>query len=286
MDDVVAAQSMGVTGSGTREADIEPGPGVGLAGPLRELVVALADDAYLLGHRDAEWTGLGPILEEDIAFSSMAQDEMGHALVWYSIAHELGGPDPDSMAYLRSAPDWRNAILFELPRGDYAFSLARQFLADTAQAIRYEALAQSSYKKIADAAAKLLQEQRYHLIHGRTTVSRLATGTSESRRRIQDALNELFGYALGIWEPTNGEVALVAAEVTPPSSLMGALWLATVCDVLTRTGLAVPADRVEDRWRATIDWVDGGRQGVHGPALDQILAAGQLLRRQDPDAVW
>jgi ring-1,2-phenylacetyl-CoA epoxidase subunit PaaC len=253
---------------------------------LRELAVALADDAYLLGHRDAEWTGLGPILEEDIAFSSMAQDEMGHALVWYGVANLLGSPDPDSMAYLRPADQWRNARLFELPRGDYAFSLARQFLADSAQAIRYEALAQSSHAGIAEAAAKLHQEQRYHLIHGRTTVARLSVGTEESRHRIQAALDELFGYGIGIWESTIGEDELVAADVTPPSTLMMDRWLATVCQFLTGAGLSVPARERDDGWDATVDAVDGGRRGRHGPELDQVLAAGQLLRSQDPEASW
>lgn len=279
------AEGVAVPG-GVQVVGVGAGPDAALAAPMRDLVLAIGDDAYLLGHRDAEWTGLGPILEEDIAFSSMAQDEMGHALVWYGIAHRLGSAEPDTMAYLRPASEWRNARLFELPRGDYAFSLARQYLADTAQAIRYEALAQSSAGSIAEAAAKLHQEQRYHLIHGRTTVARLATGTNESRRRLQAALDQLFGFALGIWEPTSGEEQLVAAEVTPPSALMGARWLATVCEMLSGAGLSVPARKVDDGWQATIEAVGGGRRGSHGPDLDQILAAGQLLRLQDPEAVW
>src|SRR6186997_1365783 len=97
---------------------------------IKDLLFRMADDELLLGHRDSEWTGLGPILEEDIAFSSMAQDELGHALVWYQLLHELGEDEPNRLAFLRDAAAWRNARLVELPRGDYAFSLVRQYLFD------------------------------------------------------------------------------------------------------------------------------------------------------------
>jgi ring-1,2-phenylacetyl-CoA epoxidase subunit PaaC len=257
-----------------------------LSPALRELALALGDDCYLLGHRDAEWTGLGPILEEDIAFSSMAQDEMGHALVWYQIANAHGAADPDTLAYLRPASEWRNARFFELPRGDYATSMARQFLADLAQAVRYDALSQSSSAELSAAATKLRQEERYHLIHGRTTVERLAAGTTESRERMQRAFDELFPYALGIWEPTSGEELLVAAHVSPPSQTMGAAWLDSTCEILTAAGLEVAAERAEGRWSATVASVNGGRTGEHGTDLDQILAAAGTLRSADPEAVW
>jgi ring-1,2-phenylacetyl-CoA epoxidase subunit PaaC len=89
----------------------------------------LADDELILGQRDSEWTGHAPILEEDIAFSNIAQDEIGHALVWYTILHEhLGQPQPDRLAFWREARDFRNATLVELPKGDWAFTIVRQYL--------------------------------------------------------------------------------------------------------------------------------------------------------------
>ncbi len=254
--------------------------------PLEELLYALGDDAFLLGHRDAEWTGLGPILEEDIAFSSMAQDEMGHAVVWYGLLGDLGHPSPDGIAYGREVSAWRNARMFELPRGDYAFSLMRQYLADLGHAVRYDALMLSSRGDVAVAATKLRQEEKYHLIHGRTLIERLARGTAESRLRLQVACDALFGFALGIWEPTEGEDVLVSMGITTSSPTLSAVWLAATAGFLDKCGLQPPAVYEEGTWRATGEPQLGGRSGRHGPELQSILDAMMLLRRDDPEAVW
>lgn len=254
--------------------------------PLRELLYALGDDAFLLGHRNAEWTGLGPILEEDIAFSSMAQDEMGHAVVWYGLMADLGHPSPDAIAYGRQAADWRNARMFEQPRGDYAYSLMRQYLADLSHAVRYDALMQSSLGALATAATKLRQEEKYHLIHGRTLIERLARGTSESRQRLQDACDALFGFALGIWEPTDGEDVLVSSGVTVSSEELQSVWLGVAAGFLAHCGLKPPADVKDGVWRATTEAQWGGRRGEHGADLQTILDAMTLLHRSHPGAVW
>ena len=255
--------------------------------PLGHFLCALGDDAFLLGHRSAEWTGLGPILEEDIAFSSMAQDEMGHALVWYGLLGDLGWADPDTIVYGRhETRDWRNARLYELPRGDYAYSLMRQYLADLGQAIRYDALIRSTETRVSAAATKLRQEEKYHLVHGRTLIERLAKATPESRARLQKALDELFPYALGIWEATAGEASLVALGLTAPSTDLEAAWTTAACAFLAEVGLAPPADLVGGVWQTTVQPQLGGRQGQHGEDLRSILDAMQMLRRADPEAIW
>jgi len=248
-----------------------------LLAPLKRYLLALADDEMLLGHRDAEWTGLGPILEEDIAFSSMAQDELGHAKVWYGLRHELGEPDPDEQAFRRDAPAWLNARLLELERGDYAFSLVRQYLFDLSEQLRLEALAASTWKPLADAAVKLRQEEKYHLLHGQAYLERLAHGSADARGRLQAALDRLWPAAQGIWEAVDGEADLVRAGIVPASAELAPLWQAAVQHRFARAGLQVPP-----LGGALV----GGRRGEHGPQLAVLLEAMQGLFRSDPEAEW
>ena len=117
---------------------------------IKELLYKVADDQLILGHRNSEWTGFGPLLEEDIAFSSMAQDKIGHRLAMYTLLQDLGEQDPDTLAFTRNADQFHNCILTELPNGEYDFSLIRHFLYDTAEAFRFEMLSQSTFVPLAE----------------------------------------------------------------------------------------------------------------------------------------
>lgn len=248
---------------------------------------ALADDELLIGHRDSEWTGLGPILEEDIAFSSMAQDELGHALVWYKLLTGLGEPEPDASAFLRPVTRFRNARLVELPRGDYATSLVRQYLFDLGEALRYDALGQSTWAPMAEAATKLRQEEKYHLIHGRAFIERLGHATEESRARLQAALDALFAPALGLWEPVPGEARLVERGIVPDSARLAADWLTLLVPFMERCGLRPAVHATTDGgWLPAVAPLVGGRTGSHGPELGEALDAMQALFRSDPEARW
>ncbi|HEX2900622.1 MAG TPA: Phenylacetic acid catabolic protein, partial [Bacteroidia bacterium] len=120
---------------------------------IKDLLYRLGDDDLILGHRQSEWTGIGPILEEDIAFSSMAQDEIGHAQAYYVILNELfGEPTPDVIGFGRKADAFRSSQLVEHPIGDYAFSLIRHALYDIAESIRLEELTRSSFRPLAELA--------------------------------------------------------------------------------------------------------------------------------------
>src|SRR5690349_24138864 len=121
---------------------------------LKELLYRIADDQLILGHRNSEWTGMGPLLEEDIAFSSMAQDKIGQSLALYNMLHELGEGPPDTVAFTRDASRFHNCVFVELPNGEYDFSLVRHFLYDAALAIRFDMLTSSSYQPLAQLAAK------------------------------------------------------------------------------------------------------------------------------------
>ena len=135
---------------------------------ITELLLKMADDALIIGHRNSEWTGLGPMLEEDIAFSSMAQDKLGHALGLYTLLHEhFNMPDVDTLALKRKAEDRKCCQLVELPIGGYDFSLVRQFLFDHAEMLRYQYLQQSSFEPLAQFAAKVRGEIKYHILHSR-----------------------------------------------------------------------------------------------------------------------
>lgn len=255
---------------------------------LKGLLMQLADDDLILGHRNAEWTGVGPILEEDIAFSSMAQDELGHAQAYYRLLQNLGEPAPDLLAFLRVADQFRNAQLVELPRTDYAFSLVRHVLYDLAEQVRLEALAHSYYEPLAEVARKLRYEERYHALHGRTWLKQLALANDESHRRLQHALDDLFPYALGLFEPGRWDGWLDAHQIQPVEAVLQQRWLDVLGPLLDDVGLHAPMVLTAEGWRvhAGIDPHYGGRQGRHTPHLAALLADMQSVYRGYPAATW
>ena len=163
-----------------------------LKGPLVELLLSVADDKLLLGHRNSDWTGLGPILEEDIAFSSLAQDEIAHAKTLYELAAGLTGGSADQLAFGRGPEQYRCAAIVELPDDfDWAFALGRQLFCDHFDLLRLQRLASSSFKPLADLAARLAAEEQVHVDHADAWVRRLGKGTDDSHRRMQSAVERL-----------------------------------------------------------------------------------------------
>ena len=252
-----------------------------LRGPDREAVVHLlfrmADDELMIGHRNSEWTGHGPILEEDIAFSSMAQDEMGHARVYYEMLHELGEKDPDSLAFGRKPREYRCASLVCLPKGNWAFSVMRQFLYDAAESVRLAALCDSALIPLSQLAAKLRNEEKYHLLHGRGWVLRLGRATADSRERMQSALNETYPHALGLFEPTEDDETLAQARICPREDELRKQWESAVAPVFADAGFRVPQG---------VAPAYGGRVGRHPKALTELLESMQLVYNIDPTAKW
>lgn len=253
---------------------------------LVEYLYMLADDELILGHRASEWTGLGPILEADIALSSMSQDEMGHALTYYQMLEKLGEGDPDTLGFGREVGQFHNAIFSELPRGDWGFTIVRHYLHDINEQIRLKALAGSSYEPLAQAARKLITEEKYHLIHGRSWVSKLAQGTDESHERMQAGLDRAFPYALGLFEATELESVRVEEGIAPAEAELQAQWLDEVVPFLQDAGLGVPVERTDAGWEPTVDPEYGGRRGVHTEYLEAVLEAMQLVYKLEPGAEW
>lgn len=209
---------------------------------LAERVLAYADDSLVLGHRNSEWAGHAPILEEDIAFANIALDELGHAQLWYELYQELTGIEPDRMIFFREADAWRNTQLVELPKGDWAFSMTRQYLFDVYENELLRHLVASSNLRVAEIAAKLRSEEIYHLRHTSNWVKRLGLGTEASHSRMQRALDTLWSYAQQLLMPTAGESELVAAGIVPAGDVVHLGWREKVTAHLTAAGLAIPTD--------------------------------------------
>ncbi|GAA4384035.1 1,2-phenylacetyl-CoA epoxidase subunit PaaC [Hymenobacter koreensis] len=246
---------------------------------LKDLLYRLADDQLILGHRNSEWNGLGPILEEDIAFSSMAQDKLGHSLQLYGLLHQLGEAEPDTVAFTRNAPQFHCTQLVELPIGDYAFSLIRHFLFDHAELLRFEMLATSSYEPLAQVARKLKGELKYHVLHANTWVKQLGTSTEEAIDMLQGALNYTLPFALGLFEKTEFEADIVSGGIFPGEDELKARWLENISKVLSQTNLELPD-------LTTVTPVFGGRGGEHTEHLQPLLDEMAEVFRLDPTADW
>jgi ring-1,2-phenylacetyl-CoA epoxidase subunit PaaC len=257
--------------------------------PRLVLLLALADDELIMGHRHAQWTGVAPHVEEDLAFSSIAQDEIGHAVVWYELAAPLAGTDPDALAFGRPPEAYRHAVLVERDTQDWAYTLARQYVYDTAEDVRLRTLARSGWEDAAAATGALLREERYHLQHARTWLARLAAGPTRSRERITAALAEVLAETPGLFETLPGEERLLAD---------GTLALSHHDQWREWTGLvghelgALDLRHLLDAVRETFDGGDetahglGGRHGRHSPDFTPAWETLTGTYRAHPGARW
>jgi ring-1,2-phenylacetyl-CoA epoxidase subunit PaaC len=254
---------------------------------LAELLLALADDEFVLGFWDSEWTGIAPVLEEDVAYSSIAQDEIGHASALYALLAPVAGRDADRIAYDRDVPGFRQARLLDLDRGDWATSIARRYLYDTADAVRLAALARSSYAPLAGLVGKLRREEAYHLQHFDTWLRRLA-GDDAGRPRLVAALDTLWPAALDLFTPLAGEATLLETGILPrPFAALRAEWLAALAPIFAELQLPFPVEQSADgSYSPTIAPVTGGRTGDHDPAFTRLWEEMTLVYRQEPGAEW
>jgi ring-1,2-phenylacetyl-CoA epoxidase subunit PaaC len=286
--------------------------------PRLDLLLAVADDEFILGHRHSQWTGWAPHIEEDLAFSSIAQDEMAHARMLYQLAEPLVGRDPDALAFGREPGEYRNAWLCERPNGDWGFTIARQYLYDEADAVRVAALGQSSWRELAELMGVIALEEKYHRDHASTWFQRLAEGPSvTARERLAEGLTAVVGEAVALFEPLPGEDELVGDGVLPRSNEdMLAEWLGSVGEtlerhaldyVLTRHGgmgemvptgsgeIAEPGEsftvpgiaRRDGRWAHEGGFAGaGGRRGRHSADFQPLWDEMTAMYREFPGATW
>jgi ring-1,2-phenylacetyl-CoA epoxidase subunit PaaC len=248
---------------------------------LAEYVISLGDDELILGHRNSEWCGHAPIIEEDIAFANLALDEIGHAGLWYSLAASLRDQDPaaypDQLVYFRQASDFRNLILLELPNGDWAFSILRQYLFDALEKARLELLSRSRWAPLAEAAVKISKEEFYHYRHSAAWVRRLGLGTDESNRRMQTALDQLFPTLQQAFQLQSGEEGLVEGGLIPDPSQLKQIWENLVLEHLAESGLSIPEAGAD---------TGSPPRSEHTPHLAVMVVELQSVARSEPEAEW
>jgi ring-1,2-phenylacetyl-CoA epoxidase subunit PaaC len=230
--------------------------------PRIHALLARADDALVLGHRLSEWTGHAPTLEEELALANIALDLIGQARTLYTAT----GEDEDRLAYLRDARHYRNALITELPNGDFAFTISRLFLVSAASDLYWRAAVNAMDPDLAAIAAKAEKETAYHVRHSAEWLIRLGDGTPESHRRTQSALDALWPYTGELFEPDGLGPTITRAD-----------WLAIIAPVIVRATLVQPVDG----WMQT-----GGRAGRHTEHLGHLLAEMQVMPRTYPGATW
>jgi len=246
---------------------------------LKELLYKIADDLLILGHRNSEWTGFGPLLEEDIAFSSMAQDKVGQSYALYQMLNTLGEQSPDLVAFTRNSNQFHNCQLVELPNQEYDFSLIRHFLFDTADALRWDMLSQSSYEPLAQLAKKIKGELRYHTLHANTWIKQLGSATEESISRLQNSLQAAMPDALGIFEESPYEKEIISSGIFAGEQELKKRWLPKVEEIVSKTQLQLPDLKI-------VSPIYGGRVGKHTEHLQPLLSEMSEVFRIDPTAQW
>jgi ring-1,2-phenylacetyl-CoA epoxidase subunit PaaC len=250
--------------------------------PLVNLLLSLADDKLILGHRNSDWTGLGPILEEDIAFSHMAQDEMAHAQAIYELSGELLSRSADELAFGRRPDEFRCAQIVEVPdEFDWATAMARKFFCDHFDALRLQRMAKSSWKPVADLAIRMAAEEQLHVEHVDSWMARLGRGTTESRDRLQRALDALAPLAPMLFELVEGQGALADVGLYSgggPADFQA--WREQLRQVTDKSNLCLPD------FQPPTDNARGGRHGVHTPHLGELLNEMCEVWRVEPGAKW
>ena len=236
---------------------------------LAELLLGVADDEFVIGFWDSEWTGIAPMLEEDVATSSIAQDEIGHARALYELLATLTDGDADRIAFGRDPDAYRHAALLNHARGDWAFSVTRRWLYETADAVRLAALARSSWEPLAHLAGKMRREETYHRMHADAWLRRLADGPPDVRARLADSLARLWPDAQELFSPLAGEEELQRhGLLAEPMHALHATWQAEVRPLLTPIMADLPAasPRVDGRTRHTDEfrWLHGQFTLVYG----------------------
>ncbi|MBM7554256.1 1,2-phenylacetyl-CoA epoxidase subunit PaaC [Thalassobacillus pellis] len=254
---------------------------------LTELLYQLADDDFVLAFRGSEWLGLAPHIEEDVAFSSINQDTMGHAAMYYQLLEDLGEGKADDLAHGRKAFERKNAILLEEVNGpghylkepyyDWAFAVVRHYFYAQAKKVKIDSLKNSSYEPLAQAAVKINMELYYHLLHWKTWFTQLASAKGEAPERMKKAVVKVCQDFAGVLTlgPKADEIA--GFHLIEDENQLKQRWVNEMEKVFSPSGLQLPE----------VEMVRGdGRNGIHTTDLDTALETLSEVYRQDPAASW
>jgi ring-1,2-phenylacetyl-CoA epoxidase subunit PaaC len=246
---------------------------------IAEFALRMGDTCLILGHRNSEWCGHSPALEEDIALANTALDLIGQTQLWLGLACEAEGKGrtPDDLAFLRDVSGYRNLLLVEQPNGDFGRTLMRQYLFDAWHLPMLKALMGSADRRIAAIAEKASKEVTYHLGRSADLVVRLGDGTKESHARMQAALDFLWPYTGDMFIADTVDEELAASGLAPEAGSLRSAWHEHVTHTLADATLKAPETSYAQK---------GGRRGVHSEHLGFILAEMQFLQRAYPGARW
>jgi ring-1,2-phenylacetyl-CoA epoxidase subunit PaaC len=254
---------------------------------LSNYIIHQADNALILGHRNSEWTGHGPILEQDIAISNIALDLIGQARNFYQLAaHRINEMTPgekiteDDLAYLRDVNEYKNFILVEQPNGDWAKTILRQFYFSSYQFLLYRELLKSQYPEIAAICEKSIKETRYHLKWSGEWVIRLGDGTEESHARMLDAQKDLDPSIAELFLPADFEFEAEASGAGILTEDLKIEWYQRVNKIFETATL--PTVSSEKKAMQLLS----GKKGVHSEHLGFLLAEMQFLQRAYPGNSW
>lgn len=250
---------------------------------LVDYVLHLADTTLILSQRNSEWCAHGPILEQDIAITNISLDLLGQSRNFYQYAASLLNKQgdtiatEDSLAYMRDEREYKNLLLAELPKGDWAQTILRQFLFSVFQQLQYEQLCQSKDEQLAAIAEKSLKEITYHIRWSSEWVLRLGDGTEESHTRMKNAIGYLWEYTGECFMPASYETHCMQIGIAPDMASLQQKWLDKVTAVFEEATLPLPPATYMQT---------GGKEGVHTEHLGFILAEMQTLQRSIPGAEW
>jgi ring-1,2-phenylacetyl-CoA epoxidase subunit PaaC len=258
---------------------------------LINYILQLADNSLILGHRNSEWTGHGPILEQDIAISNIALDLIGQARNFYQYAAVLinnstieqynnSTSQPateDTLAYLRNANDFKNCLLVEQPNGDWAKTILRQFFFSAYQFYLYQHLQNSKDETLAAIAEKSFKEVTYHLRWSSEWVIRLGDGTEESHSRMKKAIDDLWIFTEELFQAVSYELLAVGEGFGVNLSLLKNDWMKKVAAIFDEATLSIPEN---------VSMQTGGKEGKHSEHLENILTEMQFLQRTYPNSEW
>ncbi|HTN46682.1 MAG TPA: 1,2-phenylacetyl-CoA epoxidase subunit PaaC [Flavipsychrobacter sp.] len=265
-------------------------------------ILQLADNALINGHRLSEWCGHGPVLEQDIALANIALDHLGQARSLYQYAagqvNKMPSAekallfastalqekmtrgemiDEDDLAYLRDGWDFRNVQLVEQPNTDWAYTIARSFFLDVFNFYHFTQLKNSRDENIAAVAEKSLKEVTYHVKWSSEWMIRLGDGTVESKRRLQQAVNERWMFTGELFKASEADKAMVENGIGADLEAIKAKWQKHVIEIATEATISLPAS----------NWMqEGGKQGMHSEHLGYLLAEMQFMQRAYPGMEW
>jgi ring-1,2-phenylacetyl-CoA epoxidase subunit PaaC len=262
-------------------------PDIRNSNALHELLFQLADDDFILAYRGSEWLGLAPYIEEDVAFSSISQDTMGHATMFYQLLEDVVSIDANILAHSRPLKERRNAILLEKvngpghylvePRYDWAFTVVRNYFYVTAKKVKMDALKKGSYKPLAEAAIKVNLELYYHILHWKTWFTQLLKAGGEARTRMIAAIHLVAEDMDGVFHLGPYEKEMVELGLIENANNLKQQWLLILNPILEDVKVALPSFELKN---------GNGRAGEHTKDLEDALATLKEVYQLDPSATW